>query len=207
MQHLAEVGRCGGVHETGVPLHLHRLDHAQRGEWIDEARRPLRRFGSIGQGEAQHRRHASVLRVRRTSDHRHGASQQCLSVVGRARCHHHPSALVPDRHGLTAAAGQAAQRLRRDVSSHDGVVGGTRRGEGVEVGGRQQQAEVRRVDGCGLDADKDLVRLRLWHLDRGDRELQLPIGCHEGTNLSHGGREFVGHGGWLAIHRSIASTG
>ena len=108
LQHLAEVRRRRGVHERGVALHPHRLDHAERGQRVDEARRALRRVGAVGQRQAQHRRHAAVLGVRRAADDADRPAEQRLRFVRRPGGDHDAGALVADRHRLAAAAGQAA---------------------------------------------------------------------------------------------------
>ena len=39
-----------------MPLHPHRLDHAQRRQRVDEHDAPIGRVGAVGKGQAQHRR-------------------------------------------------------------------------------------------------------------------------------------------------------
>jgi hypothetical protein len=50
LQHLPEVRRRRGVHQSRVPFHPHGLDHAQRHEWIDETRGNINRE-RLGLGE------------------------------------------------------------------------------------------------------------------------------------------------------------
>ena len=52
VEHLAEVGGGGGVHERGVALAAHRLDHAERGQRVDEAGRAVGRRGALRQRQA-----------------------------------------------------------------------------------------------------------------------------------------------------------
>ena len=125
LQHLPEVRRRRGVDEGGVTFHPHRLDHPQRRQWVDEARRTVGGPGAIRKREAHRRRQAPVLGIGRTADDRHRATEQRLGLGRRTGGHHDSCPLVADRHRLADPSREAAHRLRRDVGSHGGLAGGS----------------------------------------------------------------------------------
>jgi hypothetical protein len=60
--------------------------------------------------------------------------------------------------------------------------------------GTEQQADVRRVDGRGLDAHDDLVGGRLGRRHLVQRNLQFAVGLDERAQLQPGGGQGMGHG-------------
>jgi hypothetical protein len=68
VEHLAQVGRRRGVHQRGVAFALHGLDHAQRGERVDEARRTLAAVAPGRQRQALRGLHGAVLRIHGAAD-------------------------------------------------------------------------------------------------------------------------------------------
>ena len=75
----------------------------------------------------------------------------------------------------------------------------------ADIGSGEEQPEVGRIDRCRLDADEDLVRPRCRRGDRGDRELQLPLGRDQCVDLAHGGRDPCGSS--CCAHSSASSLG
>src|SRR5258708_5984600 len=83
VEHLADVRRRRAVHERGVTLTSHRLDHAQDGERIDERGGALGRGHAIVQNQALLYWDAAVLRIHRATERGYRLAQECLRRIGR----------------------------------------------------------------------------------------------------------------------------
>jgi hypothetical protein len=81
VEHLAQVGCCGGVHQGGMALRPHGLDDPQHGHRVDERRRPVRGQGPGGQLQARGDVDAPVLRVHGAAGHGHHPAEQGLGGV------------------------------------------------------------------------------------------------------------------------------
>ena len=98
VEHLAEVGGGGGMHQRLVAFAPHGFGHAERGQRIDEAGRAFGRRGAVRQRQDILGPHGAVLRIHRAADHRHGLAHQRLGGIGRSGLDHDAGALVADRH-------------------------------------------------------------------------------------------------------------
>ncbi len=176
VQHLAEVGGRGGVDQGGVALPAHGLHHAQRRQRIDEARRAVGGGGAGRQRQDVGGLQGAVLGVHRPADAGHELAEQRLGGRVGPRRDHRARAFVAHRHGLVDAPGHGPHELLRHGGRHHGA--GRRLGGG-HVGGAQQQAEVRGVDGRTLDAHQDLVGAGVGDVDLGEGKLELAAGLDQ----------------------------
>jgi hypothetical protein len=78
VQHLAEVRGRRRVDERLVAFHAHRLDHAEGGQRVDEARRAVGGLRAGRQRQALVDLHAAQLRVHRAADRGDRAAEQRL---------------------------------------------------------------------------------------------------------------------------------
>ena len=90
-----------------------------------------------------------------------------------------PTGIDSSRRALTAT-----QEVARHIGRHDRLRGRARGLRGGHVRRPEEQAQVGRVDGRGLDAHDDFVRPRIGNLDRGEGELELAFGGDGRTELS-----------------------
>jgi hypothetical protein len=186
VQHPAEVRRRRGVRERPVPVAAHGLDHAERGQRIDEARRAGGRRRALGQRQAVGRLQHAVLRVHRAADRGHGAAEQRARRRRVAGLHHGAGALVAHRQRLAHAARDAGHRALGDPGDEHRPLARARSGERRQVGRTEQQPEVGRIDRRCLHAQHDLVRAGGGHGRLVQPDLERGVGTHEGAQLQAG---------------------
>ena len=150
------------------------LDHAERGQRIDEAGGAVARASRRRAAPARRRpsrcgtgayiappRMATVLPI------------SALAAPAPASTTT-PAPSLPTGSDWLDAARPCAAELRRDLRGDARLVAGAGSRRGGEVGRAEQQAEVGRVDRRGLDADQDLVVVRRRDRNPRQRQLELP---------------------------------
>ena len=177
-QHLTEVRRRDGVHQSGVALRAHRLDHAERRQRVHEARCALRRRRAGRQHEALARLDRPELRVHRAAEDRDRLSDEGARFVGGPGAHDHAGALVSDGQRLVDASGDAPEGRRRDRRRDDRVLGAAGDLRRRHVGTGEHQAEIRRIDRSRIDADHHFVGLGFRGRDTGERQLENAFLLH-----------------------------
>ena len=177
-----------------MTLALHRLDHAERGERIDEQRRALRGGHAIGQHDrARSRRYDAILREHRAAEHRDGLADERLRV--RACIDDDARTFVADLHRLIEARGHAGHAVLWNLQRRHHAD----RTRGRRIGRTEQQAHIRRIDRRGLDAHHDLVGTGRRHHDLDERQLELAFGRHARMQLE----AFAIHT-WLVAQSQLA---
>jgi hypothetical protein len=96
---------------------------------------------------------------------------------------HLARAFVADGHRLAHPCGHHAHPRSRDVSHRAWAAVEGLGLQGREVGGAQQQSEVRRIERRGVDAHQHLVGRWGRRRDLGQRQLQAAAGRHQGAEL------------------------
>ena len=173
VQHLAEVGGGGRVDEGGVALHLHRLDHGERGQRVDEAGGAVGGAGACGQRQGCLGFHGAVGGVHFTAENGDELAHQGLSFGRGAGGDDRAGAFIADGQVLVEPGGDHAQGLIRHGGRDDGQLlraGDLERGD---VGGTDEQAEVGRVDRRAFDADHDFVRGQVSDGELHQREFEF----------------------------------
>ena len=118
VEHLAQVGRRRCVDQRGVPLASHRLDHRERGEWVDKARGAFGCGRAFGQHETLLGLDAAVLRVHRPADYGHRLTQQRPGLLRFPGGDDDARTFVSDRHGLVKTTGEVSHALGRNRGGH-----------------------------------------------------------------------------------------
>ena len=186
VEHLAEVRGGGGVHQRLVTFAPHGLDHAERGQRIDEPRRAVGGRGARGQHHDVPRLHGAILRVHRAADHRDRLAHQRLGGVRRSGPDHDAGALVADRQRLIEPRRHHPHGGFRHLRGDHGSVLGARNLCGRHVGRADQQPEVGRIDRRGLDPDHDFVVGRLGRRDIHQRQFEFAALLEQRTQLQPG---------------------
>ena len=78
VEHQPEVRGTNGVDQRGVSLGSHRLDHAERGQRIDERSGSVGRIGAVGHHETLADVQRAVLGVGVAGQETDGLAEQCL---------------------------------------------------------------------------------------------------------------------------------
>ena len=177
LQHLAEVRRRRGVHERRVAFAAHGLDHAERGQRIDEAR------GAFGRRRAR-RQHQALRRLAARGTARTSRRRACATVLPSSACAagDEPAATTTPAPSLPTGSDWPTRAASARITS-GAIVAVTTGLSAVpasfaraRVGAAEQQPEVRRIDRRGLDAHEHLVGLRLRRRHARERELDQPFG-------------------------------
>ena len=95
LQHVSEIRRRGGVHQPGVALHPHGLDHAQRREGIHETRGGVHRGGPVREDQAVRGGDAAVLRIHGAAPHADDFAEEGVRRVRRPCRHHDATPFIP----------------------------------------------------------------------------------------------------------------
>ena len=173
------------------PSLAHRLDHAERGQRIDERRRAVR--GGRAGGQRQALRHGTQRYCAYIPPPPSTATvlpSRACAVGRRAGRDDRAGAFVAGRHRLVERAAIDFIAAARDRRGQTGArVPDLRR---VHVGGAEDEADVRRVDRRRLDADQHLVfaRRRRRRLRATGRACRPPS---QRSKLQSGLRDCFGH--------------
>ncbi len=170
------------MHERGMAFQPHRLDHAERGQRIDETGSALRGARARRQNENVGRLEAAVLRIHGAADRRDRLAHERARRGRGTRLHDDAGALVADGHRLVEARRHRPQpgvgHTRRD--DRVGAAGRAHRGQ---IGRTGQQAEIGRIDRCRLDAHHDLVLGRLRRRNLDQRQFEFAALADQRTQL------------------------
>ena len=193
VEHLSEIGCGRGMHQGFVALAPHRFGHAERRQRIDEAGGAFRGGDPLRQHQAICRPDRAVLRIHRTADHRHGLAHQRPGRIGRSGLDDHAGPLIADRHRFIEPPGHRLHRgFRNGCGDHRGVFRTGRLGR-CHVGSTNQEAEVGRIDGRGLDADDDDILCRFGRRYIGERNFEFAALLDQRTQLKSGRVIFSSH--------------
>ena len=162
----------------------HRLDHAERGERVDEARGAVGRRRAVGQEQALLGRERSG--TARTS-RRRARRPSCPAAPA-------PRRTRPPRRRRRRLRCRPASTRRAGRPSPSSPPSGIARGDDRplararapavrHVGGAEQQAEVGRVDRRGLDAHQHFVRPGLGNRHLGERHFEFAARLDERAKL------------------------
>ena len=193
VEHLPQIGCGRGVYQRLVAFQPHGLDHAQRGQRVDETRGTLGRRGAGRQHQALLGFDGTVLRVHGAAQNRHRLAQQGLRGLAGAGLDDRAGTLIADRHGLVHAAGHALHEFVGNGGRDHRAFARARRPGRAEVGSAEQQAEVRGIHRRGFDAHHHFVRPGLGNGNAGQRNLQLAAAFDKGTQLQGSACGGVGH--------------
>mmetsp|Transcript_116419 Transcript_116419/g.340569 ORF Transcript_116419/g.340569 Transcript_116419/m.340569 type:complete len:310 (+) Transcript_116419:369-1298(+) len=182
-EHLAQLAGGGRVHDAGVALGLHCLDHAEGCQRVDPRGRSILGGRTLQVLNALPDVDDGVLPIAAAHAHaRHELPLQALRALALAGADYAASALVACAHGLANhRARNGAERLVVHRQGGDAVAGrvdgslGTVEAADPTVGGCEQRPDVAGVDGRGLNGHQHLVILEgslTWDFSLGDTELQ-----------------------------------
>ncbi len=188
IEHPAQVGGGGGVHQRRVPFAAQGLDHAERGERIDEGRGAVGRRCTRRQHQALLERHAAILRVHGAAQRGDGSCRAGLARPGRSRLRRRrPRPRCPPawtgRSGRPCLCNAPPPECGRAIRGSSGV---PRRLGLAHVGTGEQQAEIGGIDGRRLDADHHFVGRRDGGGHAGQRQFEVAVAGDQRAKLQSG---------------------
>jgi hypothetical protein len=139
-----------------VAFAAHGLDHAERSQRVDEGGRALLRRGPFRQHYALGRLSDAILGVHAQSTRRERPPDHRLHVS--AGLDHDARAFVADQHRLIQPVCHPRHPRPWNGYRRGGPISGPARSNGRQVGGAQQQSEIRRIDRRRFDANDHLIR-------------------------------------------------
>ena len=126
------------------------------------------------------------MRIHRAANHCDGLAHQRFCRIRRAGLDHDTGALVAHGHGFIESSRHGFHRRFRDLRGNHRRSLGAGRFCARHVGGADQQAEVRRIDRRGLDADHDFVGTRFSHGHAGERDFEFTALLDQRAKLQSG---------------------
>ena len=178
-----------------VAFALHRLDHAQRGERVDEAGGAVGRGGvgaaAAGTGRPAMQRYCAyiappmIATVLPSSACAAGEAPALTTV---------PAPSLPTGSDWSARPAMAFMNLSGMRALSHRALGRARHLHRAHVGGAEQQAQVGGVDRRGLDAHQHLVGGRLGNRHVVQRDFEFAAAAHQRAQLKGSVDGVVGHG-------------
>jgi hypothetical protein len=179
LQHVSEIRRRGGVHQPGVALHPHGLDHAQRREGIHETRGGVHRGGPVREDQAVRGGDAAVLRIHGATPYANDFAEEGVRRVRRPCRHHDATPFIPRRNGQANATRRGLHRLWRECRPHRGR-GHTRISyDRAHICTGEHDTQIGRIDGRRCYPHHDVV-------GPGRRQVGFDQGKGDGAILMHG---------------------
>ena len=194
------------MHQRRVAFAPHRLDHAERGQRIDEAGRAFGRasYPAAGAGTAPPARSGTANTSRQPGRRPSCRGAACAAAEVPAATTT-PAPSLPTGIDWSTRPAMAFMSPAGMLAVTTGLPGRTGLPRGAHVRRPEQQAEVGRIDRRRLDADQDLVGTGLWDRDARQRELQFAAALHEGPKLQRRTRCIGSHAHDLLPDRSLVA--
>ena len=196
LQHVPEIRRRGGVHQPGVSLHPHGLDHAQRRERIHETRGGVHRGGPVRKDQALRGGDAAVLCIHGTAPQADDFAEEGVRRV-RGPCRHHDApTFIPRRNSQANATRRGLHRLWRErrphrVRSHTRIAD-----ERAHLCTGEHDPQIGRINRRRLYPHHDVV-------GPGRRQVGVDQGKGDGAIRMYSGVELLGMS-WGHRHRSLS---